>query len=72
MTLPTALTLNRGVANGGKNKKTVELYNFKSHSQKFYNGYIIITVVNYEQRKLSPSLNKAEQFVKLKRGTSLG
>ena len=28
-------------------------------------------MVNYEQRKLSPSLNKAEQFVKLKRGNSL-
>ena len=27
-------------------------------------------MVNYEQRKLSPSLNKAEQFVKLKRGNS--
>lgn len=72
MTLPTALTLNRGVADGGKNKKTMELYNFKSHSQKFYNGYIIITVVNYEQRKLSPSLKKEDKFVKLKRGTSLG
>ena len=34
-------------------------------------AYVIITMVNYEQRKLSPSLNKAEQFVKLKRGNSL-
>ena len=69
MILPTSQTLYRGVANGGK--KTVELLNFKSYSLKFCNGYVIITMVDYEQHKLSPSLIKAEQFVRLKRGTSL-